>query len=132
MLAMKFAVVGLFLTLGWMLVFRLARSGRRYAKSHDSFEQFQSHRNYAHRVFWLALTAVVATEEFVRLNGGVQNWRLFFVHLSFAFPFLVSLTLLRFWVTGVKDARKHKRLAYFCLSQFVGTLVTGIILIFLS
>lgn len=88
-----------------------------------------NHRRWATTTLCLALFSIVMTELFVRFNGGVQDKQFVIFHLSLAVPFFLSLLTLRFFMTGIKDPFIHRILAYSCLGFFLGTFVTGIVLL---
>jgi hypothetical protein len=89
------------------------------------------HEINANASFEICFVSVVLTEIFVRLNGGVspENKQLFWVHLGFALPLILSLATLRFWLTGIHSPRIHKWLGYLCLTSYIGTFLTGMILL---
>lgn len=88
------------------------------------------HAQLANISFWLALSAIILTEVFVRLKGGSKIDTQLYIHLSFALPFFASLTILRFWITGIKNKWLHKCIAYICILTYLGTFITGMQLLF--
>ena len=90
------------------------------------------HKRLANLALWLALTAVVLTETMVRFQGGFKSNWLFPIHLGFALPSLILIVTLRFFLTGLKNPRWHRRVAYTLVILFTGTLTTGVKLLFFS
>lgn len=90
------------------------------------------HRKWANVTFWLTLVAIIMTELFVRLNGGVQHRGLLMFHLCFACPFFVLLGLLRFRITGLRQPILHRKLASICMVLYGITLITGFILLWIT
>lgn len=87
------------------------------------------HRDSAKRSFWIMIIAIVVTEVMVRFGGGLVDKPLFAIHMCFAVPFAILLTIMRFWVTGRKYPAIHWALAYACLSCFLISFITGMILL---
>ncbi len=133
MLTYKALVIAAFLVVAYFLG-RTIRYGRRIAKQRRNGEElggsFARHKRYANQTFISTVVAIVITEVVVRLNGGADLTPLFAVHLSFALPFFILLTIARFWVTGLKSPRHHKKIIYSCLACFLGTLATGSVLLY--
>lgn len=76
------------------------------------------------------LVAVGLTELFVRSQGGLKANGLFPIHLFMAVPFFIGLTLLRCRLTGLRNPKAHAPLAYLTVALFIGTFVTGKIMLF--
>lgn len=126
---MKILVIlaGVWLSGAFLFTFFFGRqTAKRNAASKFALE---IHRRAARAIWWSALIAVMITELFVRMNGGLQPSPLFWIHLSCAVPFFVSLMLIRFWLNGLKHPALHRQLAYLCLVSFIGTIITGTILL---
>ncbi len=139
MLIMKCLITLAFLILG-SLLYATAKNGRQAASLSRSNTDDPGiswacmlttlyHQQLAKYSFLTSLFAVLLTESYVRLNGGVHNKGLFHIHLGFALPLFAILAVLRFWLTGLSNPRQHKTLGYICLASYVGTVVTGLILL---
>lgn len=120
MLFLKLIVAAAFIGVGYMLYVTWRHARNRHTDAHAIF----AHRDIARKTLFATLFAVIITEVMVRVNGGVQDLHLFWVHIAFAAPFLLLLTIQQ-WLTGFRTPMIHKALGYSCLVTFVGTLVTG-------
>ncbi|MBI5004853.1 MAG: hypothetical protein HZC04_01545 [Candidatus Lloydbacteria bacterium] len=91
----------------------------------------QGHRQYANYTLLSLAAAVLFIEMKVRLGGFADRApELFWAHLFFAIPFLCTLLLLRFKITGTKNLLLHKKIAHTSIALFIGTAITGSMLFF--
>lgn len=89
------------------------------------------HRQHANHLLLSLAFAILSIEIKVRLGGFADRTpELFWTHLCFAVPFLVSLFLLRFKITGAKNLPLHKKIAHASIALFIGTAITGSMLFF--
>jgi hypothetical protein len=124
MILLQIAVGIAFIAVGYILF-----KTRAYARMrHENPAVISDHRTWARRALFVTIGAVVMTEVMVQANGGVQNLSLFWTHLSFAAPFAGTLIVLQ-WLTGLRKPTMHKVLAHVCIAAYVGTAVTGSILL---
>lgn len=135
MVLLKLLITALFIALMFVLI-AAAKAGRKLGRAmaeqeyiYEMLTPLYNHKRVTNTAFWLALVAVVMTETFVRLRGGVEANALFWIHLCLAIPFLVTLAILRFWLTGLKKPTTHRKLGYLCMFLFGGTLITGLTLL---
>ena len=128
---MRWLVVLCFVAVGGYL-WLAAYLGRRCAYYEiDPFGYcLTQHNRVAKNTFYLTLVAVAITEIFVRLNGGSTAHLILFIHLGFAAPFLCALAYTAFRHTGLKRPRTHKYFAYTCVLLYIGTLISGLTLLF--
>jgi hypothetical protein len=127
MLLLKVLVVLSFTIVGVML-FITARYGRLEAKQ----KKYRSiHISYAVSGYIISTLAILLTEYMVRKNGGTQGSVLFWIHLPIALSFwlLQGILLLRIWFPIFQAPMLHRRMAYSCIGLYLGTFVTGIMLI---
>jgi hypothetical protein len=119
-LVMKVIVALAFLFVGFALyrVYIYAKIGARVA-----------HPKWARIALAATLIAALVTELFVLANGGVKNFQIFLVHISFAGPFFVLLCFLQ-WLNGFRKLSLHRPLGYTCLACFIGTVATGSVLLY--
>lgn len=91
----------------------------------------REHVWYADGMLWSLIFAVLFIEIKVRLGGFADRapW-LILTHLFFAIPFLCTLLLLRFKITGTKNLALHKKIAHISVALLVGTIITGSMLFF--
>lgn len=123
-IALLFIFITLFFLAGLYSIKLYVRDRRR------SRIYMEGHRAYMRLAVFTTIVGVLFVEGFIRLAGGYQANTLFWVHLGFAVPFLLSLLTLAFWKNGLRSPAFHRKLGYFCLSSFVGVLLTGGILLF--
>ena len=91
----------------------------------------EEHRWHANGMLWSLFIAILSIEIKVRLGEFADRApELFWAHLSFAIPLLLSLLLLRFKITGKKNLSLHKKSAYTSIALFIGTAITGSMLFF--
>jgi hypothetical protein len=115
LVALSFAAI--FVLLAMIIV-----KGRRVRQG---LEKSDRHRKLGKATFWITLAAIVLTEVMVRTAGGAHANSLFVVHLLFSLPFFVSLLLMNFRITGLRNAKSHRWLGYLNAFFFLGTLATG-------
>lgn len=115
--ALSFVGVGLGLFRAW------SHARKRFEDS----QSIEAHRAWARKALWFTLGAVVVTEGMVRLIG-LQATPLFWVHLSFAVSYSLLLVALQ-WMNGYRLSI-HKEVGYACLAAYVGTFVTGNMLLY--
>ncbi len=121
MLFLKLTIIALFIGVGYMLY-----QARSYARMRFSDpKSLAQHRSWAHLALWSTLGGVVLVEVAVHIQGG--TWDL--VHLLFAVPFLLLLIGLQ-WMNGFRIPAMHKVLGYACITAYVGTSVTGALLLY--
>jgi hypothetical protein len=116
MVALKLLV----LILGVLLISSLSLTiyqGRRRAIS--------KHQRSANYFFWLMVLAILIIESIVRIRGGVTVDPLFIIHLCCSISFFIGLTVLRFYLTGLRSPSYHKYLAYGLLPLFLISASTG-------
>lgn len=125
LVAVGFVTVGVFLYL-------TARLGRGCARTDpDPLGRCLTEHEWNAKVTcWITLAVVVITETFVRLNGGSGGSTLFWWHISFAAPFLTCLWYVAFRHTGIRRPKTHRYFAYTVVVLYVGTLFTGLSLLF--
>lgn len=126
-LVAKAMVQILFVAVLSMLV-STARYGRREAHR----KVITKHVQHAGWSVWVTLFAVGAIELLIRLSHPSVMSRLFAVHLGFAVPFFVTLLVLRFYLTGLRNGSLHRVFAYSCLVAYSGALITGSMLLWRS
>ena len=91
----------------------------------------EEHSWHANGMLYGLFVAVLMIEIKVRLGGFADRPSgLLWKHLFFAIPFLFSLLLLRFKITGKKNLLLHKKIAQAAVFLFVGTVITGSFLFF--
>lgn len=105
--------------------------GRALFKNNTNRMLKEVHRWHANCALVSLALAVLFIEIKVRLGGFADRApELFWGHLCFSIPFLLSLLLLRFKITGKKNLLLHKKIAYASIALFLGTAVTGAKLFF--
>lgn len=79
------------------------------------------------KMFLLGVIAILIVAEFtVRVSEPIPRGWLFYTHLSFAIPGLISLLFTYFKFNGIKYRHIHRRLVNLTLFLVVGMMVTGI------
>lgn len=96
---------------------------------HAVRKELASHEKWARRGFRLTLIAVLMTEITVQVNGGVTNWGFLYFHLCFALPFLVLYGAIVYRFSGFRNPGLHKVLGYVCYLLYLGTFITGMMLL---
>ncbi len=86
------------------------------------------HRTAARITYVTLILFVVLVETAVRFKGGARHDKLFLFHLAWAMPTFVGMTLLNSVLSGAQS-RGHAALAYVTTAMFVGTAITGAVLI---
>lgn len=109
------------------LLFLVAKYGRQIRLHPQSLD---FHKRYASAAFYLTLFGIALAEIMARLNKGAHYPTLLWIHLCFAVPFLATLLVVRFGITGVQKALLHKYVAYSCLFMYAGTFFTGVGLLY--
>lgn len=101
-----------------------------YRKKHGDMHRATRHRKIMKSNVYKVLIVVLLAEALVQIVGVRGLGLLFWVHLVFAVPFLLSFFALVFWITGFHAPSLHRILGYSCLVFFLGTTATGIPLLF--
>ncbi|MDP3645501.1 MAG: hypothetical protein Q8R25_00230 [bacterium] len=124
MFALKIGVLMLFIGVGFLLY-----QTRKYARMRfKDWRAVWTHQLFGRITLGVTILAVVLTEVMVKI-AGLQATPLFWVHLSLALPFLLILIALQ-WMTGYRAPFWHKVLGYTCIIAYVGTLITGTVLLY--
>jgi hypothetical protein len=105
----------------------VAYYGRQHRLTGGRFE-LQSHRGGVSCAMWLMALTIVLLETGLPHPPLGQRSALFWVHLPLAASFLLLFLALRFRYTGLRT-RRHRNLAYACLTLFVLALATGSVLL---
>lgn len=125
--------ITLLITLGWILtVYRMIRLGKRIDAAQNIHPT--AHQLFAPAVNWmtsLVIVAAVLSHILIRREIGGVGGLLFTIHLCFAVTFCVALCLMQL-NPGTTRPILHTWIAYAILiPSFIGTAVTGPILVIL-
>lgn len=115
-------VAASFVYIGYLL-YQLARKGIRVRKS---LESSVGHKALAKKTVVTTIVAILLTEAMVRVAGGSHVSTQLITHFAFSFPFLALLLIVRFKITGQRNARRHRFLSYATIVFYLGTVITGI------
>ncbi|MDE2041081.1 MAG: hypothetical protein KGI59_01690 [Patescibacteria group bacterium] len=128
---LKIAVAGGFFAVLYQL-FNTIRFGcllRNY-RGHRFARQLEfRHRRAARSTFWTMTASVIVTEITVRLYPYRPS-PLFWVHVSCATLFFATVGLAVFAITGRRDPRLHRVLAYLTIPFYAVALPSGLVLLY--
>ncbi|MEK7496536.1 MAG: hypothetical protein AAB657_01380 [Patescibacteria group bacterium] len=93
----------------------------------DEEKSIKIHRQLARWVATATVISVFLTEGYASTIGRLSHNWFFWLHLSVAVGYVVLLILLLTKFTGLKARpRVHKKLAYYCITFYALTLLTGL------
>ncbi len=117
-------LVGLAITTGAYI--RVMITGRRARASRGSVS---GHRTSAWAELLVMYAYVVTIEICARIKGDVRYDLFFWIHLAFAVPALLAISLLVLKLNGLRWPLHHAKLAYGSAFFFFGMSVTGFVMI---
>ena len=126
-------LIKMFIITVFVFIVVLFAAGLLFIKLHKRNRKdrtyMEGHKAYMRTAAVVTIFGILLVETFVSVLGTERGW-LFWVHLSFAVPFLLSLLSLVLWVTGLRFPNVHGKWGYVCIFVFyVGMLATGILLL---
>ena len=94
----------------------------------DAYEQRLNRHNYWAKIsYHFMLVSVILVEIAFRYSEADYSTGLgLYFHLACAFTFLFSFSLMRFWLTGLKNSIAHRRIFIIMAISYILTLMSGI------